>query len=129
MEAVRHPLGQGHLGDVAAVEVLGVDHRQLGGAVGDVVDEGHQPAVVLVGGALTADEHRLAGAATGAVVERPALAGAQVVLVGRPLRRLVGGAGGVAVAVRLGGQRTAAGGGTPAASSRSRRCSPGGWSG
>ena len=71
MEAVRHALGERDLGDVAAVEVLGVEHDELGAVVvgtscTNVTSQPSSSAVALG----PADEHRLAGAAAGAVVEQ-----------------------------------------------------------
>jgi hypothetical protein len=102
VEAERDPLGERDLGDVAAVEVLASITTNSAVPAAEVVDVGDEPAVVLLGRAGAADEHRLARGTAGAVVEHRALAGVQVVLEGGPTgRRGRRGRGAVPVAVRL----------------------------
>ena len=106
MEAERHALGQFHPRHVAAVEVTGVEHRELGRVVVAVVHEGDQPAVVLLGSAGSGHEDRLTGRATGTVIEYSTFAGNEVVLDGRPVHGGRIGLGAVAEPVRLSGERT-----------------------
>ena len=80
METEGHTLRELHAGDRLRREVVGVEDLQLAAIRRVVVDETHQPAVVLTRPAGRGDEHELAGRAPGSEVVDFRGAGVEVVL-------------------------------------------------
>ena len=80
MEAEGHTLRELHAGDGWRREVVGVEHLEVAAIRRVVVDETHQPAVVLTRPAGRGDEHELAGCTPGPDVVDFRSAGVEVVL-------------------------------------------------
>jgi hypothetical protein len=87
VETKGHTLRQFHSRHISTCKILSINDNKLGGIVIAIMNEGNNPAVILVNTAWSSNKDWLTSGATWTVIKHKTLSSVEIMLDGRPMHR------------------------------------------